>query len=236
MAIPRDERPKGLIAAEGDLTTWLEQEQLEMSRRERRRIGRDLHDGLGQELTGVALLMRGLAGQLERDAPQLLAPTNEIIALVNRAIEGARALARGLLPMTDEPGGLLAALRALADRGRALYDLDVQFRSEITPPLRLDENTAHHLYRIAQEALTNVVRHAQASRVEIVFRVVAGRYWLEIADDGIGLPTQVPASSGLGLGILRERAVQLGAQLEFVENSPRGTRVRVIGATQRQDG
>jgi len=236
IANPRDHRPPGLIAGDGDWMAWLEQEQREMSRRERRRIGRDLHDGLGQELTGVALLLRSLARQLETDAPQLQAPANEIIALVNRAIDGARSLARGLLPVTEEPGGLLAALRGLADRGRALYGLDVQCRSEITPPLWLDESTANHLYRIAQEALTNAVRHAQASRVEILLRVAAGRYLLEIADDGIGLAKAASDSSGLGLGILRERAVQLGAHLEFVENSPRGTRVRVIGAAERRDG
>lgn len=236
IATPRDDQPRGVIAADGDLMAWREQEQLAIARRERRRLGRDLHDGLGQELTGVALLLRGLARQLETHAPQLQGPTDEIIALVNRAIEGTRSLARGLLSVANEPGGLLAALRGLADRARALHGLDVQCRSEITPPLWLDENTANHLYRIAQEALTNAIRHAQAGRVEILLRVAAGGYLLEIADDGIGLSAAASDASGLGLGILRERAVQLGAHLDFMDNSPRGTRVRVIGTLQRRDG
>ncbi len=234
-ATPRDDRAPGLVAADDDWMAWLEQERLEISRRERRRLGRDLHDGLGQELTGVALLLRSLAQRLETDAPQLREPTNEIIALVNRAIDGARSLARDLLPVTQEPGGLLAALRGLAERGRTLYGLDVQCRSEIAPPLWLDHSTTNHLYRIAQEALTNVVRHARATRVEILLRVADGSFLLEIADDGIGLAAAASDSAGLGLGILRERAVQLGAHLEFVENQPRGTRVRVIGAAQRRD-
>src|SRR5271166_6168722 len=105
----------------------LEQEILEVSGRERQRIGRDLHDGLGQELTGIALMLRGLARRLEREAPEAMESVNEIVGLINRSIDSTRCLARGLLPVSIEQGGLLEALHSLADRSRGLYGLEVQF-------------------------------------------------------------------------------------------------------------
>ena len=111
----------------------LEQEILEVSSRERQTIGRDLHDGLGQELTGVALMLRGLATRIQREAPAAVDYVNEIVGLVNQSIETARSLARGLLPVRTDTGGLPFALRALAARSRDLYGLEVNFRAEVWP-------------------------------------------------------------------------------------------------------
>jgi len=111
----------------------LEQEILDISNRERHTIGRDLHDGLGQELTGVALMLRSLATRVQHQFPEGVATLNEIVGVVNQSIENARSLARGLLPVRSDTGGLPFALRELATRSRDLYQLDVHFRAEIWP-------------------------------------------------------------------------------------------------------
>jgi len=209
----------------------LEAELLAVSSRERQRIGRDLHDGLGQELTGVALMLRGLALRLEAHCPAAIPATNEAIGLVNQSIETARSLARGLLPVSAEEGGLVNALRLLAKRAAALYGIDVRCRIEPGAPLPLEVGDASHLYRIAQEALTNAVRHGHARHVEILLCVEGERYALTISDDGGGMPA-APRGTGLGLRIMAHRARLLAASLDFVPNTPRGTCVRVVG-TQR---
>jgi PAS domain S-box-containing protein len=220
----------GIVVNSRDVTERrrLEAELLAVSSRERQRIGRDLHDGLGQELTGVALMLRGLALRLEAHCPAAIPATNEAIGLVNQSIETARSLARGLLPVSADEGGLGSALCTLAKRAAALYGIDVRCRVEPGAPLPLTVADASHLYRIAQEALTNAVRHGHARQVQIVLCVEGERYALTISDDGEGLPA-APRGQGLGLRIMAHRARLLAASLDFVANTPRGTCVRVIG-------
>jgi PAS domain S-box-containing protein len=207
----------------------LEQEILDVSGRERQSIGRDLHDGLGQELTGVALMLRGLGSQVQERCPQALGSINEIIALVNQSIENARSLARGLLPVRAEAGGLATALRELASRSRDLYGMEVNFRAEVWPALYLDETDASHLYRIAQEALTNAARHGRATRVDIFLLVVRSTFSLYITDNGEGFCTPMSPYKGMGLKIMKYRAGMIGAKFEIAPSEPRGTVVRVIG-------
>jgi PAS domain S-box-containing protein len=213
----------------------LEQEVLVVSGRERHTIGRDLHDGLGQELTGVALMLRGLATRIQKQAPESVGQVNEIVRLVNQSIETARALARGLLPVNTDSGGLPCALRALADRGRDLYGFKVDFRAEVAPAIDLSETNASHLYRIAQEALTNTARHAQADAVEVYLLITESRFVLQISDDGVGIDAGVgvgeaaPAACGMGLKIMKYRASMIGATLDILPQQPRGTVVRVTG-------
>jgi PAS domain S-box-containing protein len=207
----------------------LEQEILDVSGRERQSIGRDLHDGLGQELTGVALMLRGLAGRVQERCPEAVDSINEIVGLVNQSIENARSLARGLLPVRTETGGLAFALRELAARSHDLYGLEVNFRAEGRPELTLDETDASHLYRIAQEALTNSARHGHATLVDIFLRVTGTTFLLCITDDGEGFRLPMSPYSGMGLKIMQYRADMIGAKFEIVLNVPRGTVVRVTG-------
>jgi PAS domain S-box-containing protein len=205
----------------------LEQEILDIATRERNTIGRDLHDGLGQELTGVALMLRGVATRIQREAPGAVTQVNEIVAHVNQSIESARALARGLLPVSTQGGGLPFALRALARRSRDLYGLEVNFRAEMQPDIVLSETSASHLYRIAQEALTNAARHGHASRVEIFLTVTHNNFSLRIKDDGTGIGVPDKPGTGMGLKIMRYRAGMIGAKFDIGPNMPRGTVVRV---------
>jgi two-component system sensor kinase FixL len=207
----------------------LEQEILDISGRERQSIGRDLHDGLGQELTGVALMLRGLSSRLQQSCPEAMDSVDEIVGLVNQSIENARSLARGLLPVRTETGGLVFALRELASRSRDLYGLEVSFRAEVWPELTLDETDASHLYRIAQEALTNSARHGHATRVDIFLLVTRSTFLLCISDNGEGFRPPTSPYSGMGLKIMQYRAGIIGASFEIAPNEPRGTVVRVTG-------
>jgi PAS domain S-box-containing protein len=207
----------------------LEQEILDVSGRERRSIGRDLHDGLGQELTGVALMLRGLAARVQQSCPEAMDSVEEIVALVNQSIENARSLAHGLLPVRTETGGLVFALRELASRSRDLFALEVNFRAEVWPELTLDETDASHLYRIAQEALTNSARHGHATRVEIFLLVTRNTFLLCITDNGEGFHPPTSPYTGMGLKIMRYRAGMIGARFEIAPNEPRGTVVRITG-------
>jgi signal transduction histidine kinase len=172
-------------------------------------------------------MLRGLATRIQSRCPDVVPNVNEVVSLVNQSIDTARSLARGLLPVRSETGGISFALRALAVRGRDLYGMDVKFRDEVAPEFELNETDASHLYRIAQEALTNTARHGRAGKVEIVLHGNAKSFMLRIADDGEGfkLPT---TSAGMGLKIMKYRAGMIGAKFEVGANEPRGTVITVV--------
>ena len=215
----------------------LQGELLETANREQRRIGSDLHDGLGQELTGIALLLRGIESRASRGTPVAADDVGEIVKLVNQAIQSTRSLARGLSPVEIERGGLAYALRALVARARELYSLDIRFMSRATAPITLDSGAKTHLYRIAQEALTNAARHSRCRRVTVRLRVLGQRVSLSIEDDGVGMDGSTDA--GMGMKILRYRAEIIGAQLRICAAKPSGTRIlcalqQPLPASQRQ--
>lgn len=203
----------------------LEREIIEIANREQRRIGNDLHDGLGQELTGVALMLRGLVGRLSKEKSPSIVDAEEIVALVNNAIENTRLLARGLSPVSIERGGLPSALRALATRLRETYGTQVRFRSRIWPQLALDSGASNHVYRIAQEAVTNAIKHGHAGEVLIDLQVTGTNVTLVVSDNGVGLPPGANLTSGMGLKIMHYRAAMLGGDVLIERRQEGGTRV-----------
>jgi PAS domain S-box-containing protein len=207
----------------------LEQEILDVSGRERQSIGRDLHDGLGQELTGVALMLRGLSSRIQQRCPDVVESVNEIVGHLNQSIETARSLARGLLPVRNETGGLNSALRALAVRSRDVYGLEVAFSAEVYPGSIFTETNASHLYRITQEALTNAARHGRASLVDIVLTAREDGFSLSITDNGVGFAPVTPSPSGMGLKIMKYRADMIGAKFAIAANQPHGAVITVTG-------
>ncbi|MEZ5458452.1 MAG: PAS domain-containing protein [Steroidobacteraceae bacterium] len=217
-----DGRPH-LLAVLNDISERrvLEREILEVSNREQHRIGNDLHDGLGQELTGVALMLRALSTQLRRTQPGAMAEFDDIVELLNRSIHNTRTLARGLSPVSLERGGLLPALRTLATRSRDSYGIPVSMRTRVTAPLRLDEAACNHLYRIAQEAINNAMRHGKPSRIVLQLGVDPRVVRLSVHDNGRGLPPGGPADTGLGLRTMRYRAHVTGGDV-LVENHRHG--------------
>ena len=206
----------------------LEREILEVSNREQHRIGNDLHDGLGQELTGVAMMLRGLTARIRRDFPSMVPDVDDIVALVNRSIFNTRTLAHGLSPVSLERGGLIPALRTLAARSRETYGLSISLRTRSQIPLRIDESAANHLFRIVQEALSNAMRHGRATRVTMQVTVDENVVRLSVHDNGRGLPTEGPSESGLGLRTMRYRAHVIGGELNVTNHRHGGTIVRCI--------
>jgi PAS domain S-box-containing protein len=203
----------------------LERAILQAVNREQYRIGNDLHDGLGQELTGVALMLRGVAGRLTAEYPAILPEIENITGLVNNAIESTRALARGLSPVNLERGGLQDALESLAMHASELYGVPTVFTYRLQPPRLLNAELANHLYRIAQEAVRNAVRHGNARSIRLHLSSARAKVKLSIVDDGVGMPAGAIDATGMGLKIMRYRARILGGTVNFELAEPCGTRV-----------
>jgi PAS domain S-box-containing protein len=205
----------------------LEREIIEISNREQQRIGSDLHDGLGQDLTGIALMLRGIVPQLCKEGSAARFDVEDVISLVNNAIESTRNLARGLSPVSGERGGLAAALQALAARASERYGVSVDIDADLEEPLGLNETAATHVYRIVQEALTNVIRHSLASEVVIRLETLGGELHLRVDDNGRGLPQPLPESAGgLGLKIMRYRTQMLSGDLVIETAAGGGASIR----------
>ena len=205
----------------------LEREIIEIANREQQRIGSDLHDGLGQDLTGIALMLKGVVSQLRKEGSAARMDVEDVIDLVNNAIESTRTLARGLSPVSGERGGLAAALQNLAARASERYGVKVEFHAKFDEPIRLSETSATHVYRIVQESLTNVVRHSRASEVSISLETAGGELHLRVDDNGRGFEQPLPDSAeGLGLKIMRYRAQMLGGDLVLESGSNGGALVR----------
>jgi two-component system sensor histidine kinase UhpB len=217
----------GLVCTIREVTAQktLEQEILEISNREQRRLGSDLHDGLGQELTGLSLLLKGLEVQLSREATQYLPQVKKISDLLARAIQSTRSLARGLAPVNLERGGLAEALRHLAARCSDMYSLNCTFTVGEQKLPDIEEGAATHLYRIAQEGTTNAARYARATSIAIDLRTVGRKLQLTVTDDGIGLSAGLAQGRpGMGLKIMEYRARMLGGTVSF-EEPGKGTRI-----------
>lgn len=202
----------------------LEKEILEISEREQQRIGRNLHDDLGQRLVGISYMSHQLAGALQAISSPEAGQATKITALLNDALSLTRSLARGLHPVALKSGGLIAALADLADRTAGMYQVTCHFESpEGEPPLT--DTAATHLYRIAREAVTNAVNHGQADKIRIALGVAAGLVELRVADNGCGMPRLSPRRKGMGLRIMNYRADVIGATLVFSTPESGGTLV-----------
>ncbi len=199
----------------------MEREILEIASREQLRIGSDLHDGLGQDLTGIALMLRSVSVTLRKEGSPARAEIDDIISLVNTAIESTRAMARGLSPVGADRGGLIAGLQMMAARGIDRYGVRTELTTRLREPLSIDDATASHLYRIAQEALTNAIRHGHVTQVTIDLCTGDGLLVLTITDNGRGLPVANRSGDGMGLKLMRYRAQMMQGALT-VSNHPEG--------------
>ncbi|HWP39650.1 MAG TPA: sensor histidine kinase, partial [Tepidisphaeraceae bacterium] len=200
----------------------LEQQVLEISDDERRRIGHDLHDGLGQHLTGISLLSETMAQQLRAGRRPDPASVETITRLVSQAVGITRDLAKSLWPVTLERDGLVAAVEELADMTSALFNINCTADFD-EPQLVLDRARAQHLYRIIQEAVNNSIRHGKAHNVRITLRrPQRDLLAVTIVDDGSGLSSKTTANPGLGLQIMQYRARMLGASLTVERASEAG--------------
>lgn len=234
-AIRRYDSPQGgaagLVGTTQDITErrMLEREIIEVVSREQERIGHDLHDGLGQELTGIGLMLKALAGSLDQKAPESARDLERVLGLVTDAVRSTRSLAHGLSPLALDRGGLSGALKALVRRSQELYRLDIRLRVKAWPHEELDQAVAMHVYRIAQEALANTARHAGASRVQVTLNLTQERVNLRVLDNGAGLPESADQAGGMGFKIMTYRARMIGAAID-VRRRPHGGTAVVVSA------
>jgi PAS domain S-box-containing protein len=203
----------------------MEKALLEISAREQRQIGQDLHDGLGQHLTGIAFMSKVLAQQLADGEAAEAEHARKIVDLVNQAIHKTRELARGLLPVFSASDGLMSALKQWASEVEDLFRISCRFECE-EPILIDDVGLATQLYHIAQEAVNNAIKHGRARRILLSLRRDGANGSLIVQDDGVGLPEILPQQPGLGLRIMRHRANMIGGTLEVRRGPERGTVVR----------
>ena len=209
----------------------LEKEILRVSEREQRRIGHDLHDTLCQHLTGTALAGQVVAERLAARSLPEAAEAGKVVELVEEGIDLARSLARGLYPVEMEAEGLMAAFQELAENITKGTKVLCVFERN-TPVLVHDDVAATHLYRIAQEAVRNAIRHGKAKRIDIALSERHGLVELSIEDDGLGLPEPGQATEGLGIRIMAHRAAMIGGTFS-IEPAPAGGTIVTCSFPQR---
>jgi len=208
----------------------LEHALIEASESEQRRIGHDLHDSLCQHLTGAALAAQVLHSKIESGAKPEPRDSEQVVRLVEEGIDLSRSIARGLAPVEMDAQGITAALRALAERTTANTPLLCELR---LPQLVLlnDTHTTTHLFRIAQEAVRNAVKHSRGKHIAITLTQETAHMIMSIEDDGEGLPADISSATGMGLHIMCHRASLIGADFQ-VKRLPRGTCVTVRTAAE----
>ncbi|HWZ57886.1 MAG TPA: PAS domain-containing protein [Gemmatimonadaceae bacterium] len=198
----------------------MEQAILEIGTTVQRQIAQDLHDGLGQHLTGIAFMSKVLEQKLADSKLAEATDAAKIVTLVNEAIHKTRELSRGLLPVVSGADGLISALARWAAEIEDLFHIPCEFQcadgAQVT-----DVRIATQLYHIAQEAVTNAIRHAKPTRLTV--SLAPGL--LVVQDDGIGVGDAPSRPTGLGMQIMRYRADMIGGSLDVRRATPGGTMV-----------
>jgi len=224
-----DGSPEYVIATGSDETERrrLQKAVLEIGDQEDRRIGQDLHDGLGQHLTGIAFMSKVLEEKLaDRHIPETHEAT-KILELVNEAINTTRELARGLLPIVSDRFGLMAALKQIAEDFADLFRITCRFECE-TPIVLADLGAATQLCRLAREAVSNAIKHGRATEVTITLGTVGGSGILIILDNGTGFPESTAPVAGRGLHIMRYRANMIGGTLQIDRGGLHNTSITCV--------
>jgi PAS domain S-box-containing protein len=204
----------------------LEKEIQQISESEKRRIGQDLHDGLGQYLTGIACMVKVVEQKLASRSLKEAEDVKKITTMVNETITQARDLARGLCPVELENNGLQAALQELASRVTRT-NVDCKLKAPTFTKV-YDNAAAIHLYRIAQEAVNNAIKHGRAKHVVIGLNTQNNQVELTVEDDGCGFPKTLGKATGIGLRVMNYRAAMIGATVSVAAGAQCGTLVRVV--------
>jgi signal transduction histidine kinase len=202
----------------------LETELLEITERERRRLGLDLHDDLGQKLSGLALMTKGLERKLVARHAREAGDAAKVHDLVQQTLTHARDLAHDLATLDFTDTDLPAALEALAKHAADLFKISCQFHAEGGIP-QLEAGVVSQLCKIAQEAVTNAIKHGKADEVAINLANGVGKVTLMVSNNGLPFPDLQGRSTGIGLRIMNYRASLLGAALEIKSAGAHGSRL-----------
>jgi signal transduction histidine kinase len=226
-----DGRPWFIHGVGFDITErkQLEEAILEISAQEQRRIAQDLHDGLGQHLTGIAFMSK----LLDESVPEAVEAA-KIVEMVNQAIDYTRQLARGLHPVAVEGSGLMSALKKWASEVEELFHVRCRFQCDRSVHIH-DVTVATHLYRIAQEAVNNAIRHGKAEQIVISLSAKGSTGTLMIEDDGTGFTKDPAKQPGVGLNIMDYRADMVGGSLKVLSNDDHGVTVTCVFPLRSMD-
>jgi PAS domain S-box-containing protein len=199
---------------------------LEATSREQHRLGMDLHDGLGQQLTVLSLMLSALSRSVgQQQIPQIESSLADLARHTVDCVAMARAIAHGLSPVAVGPGGFERSLQLLGQTASKLSEIEVMVNVQGLSAAALDNSIGDSVYRIVQEALGNAAKHGKATRITIDAALTDKRLIVSVTDNGIGLH-KASTSDGLGLGIMRYRARALGGRLEISSSQDGGTVVR----------
>ncbi len=233
--IGRDGKIRGGVLVMRDVTSGktMEKQIAEISDREQSRIGQDLHDTLCQQLVSVAYATEILRLALDQHNSPESAKVETIAEMVNQSITQARQFARGLYPVRLEADGLTSALEELATTVQSRSKIRCRFAID-DPVFINDEVAAINLYRIAQEAVNNAVKHSRARNISIGLGAVEDEVTLTVNDDGIGFPDHLDRPQGMGLHIMKYRARMIGASLDIRRGARGGTIVICSFRNQNQ--
>jgi signal transduction histidine kinase len=192
---------------------------------ERERLGRELHDGLLQELTGIAMMLHVLARNLVEPAPEQAKEAGRLCGMLTTAHGNARDLAKDFFPVELKQHGLFVALKGIAQRTQAQFGVSCEVRANPDATQTLSDAKAVPLFRIAQEAVRNAVKHARARDILIRLSKTRGAWQLTVKDDGIGFSDGSLETGGMGLRIMRYRAQMIQGTLAVGKDEGGGTRV-----------
>ena len=219
-------RPVRAAGTAQDITERVELERgiVAAGEHERNRIGRDLHDGLGQELTGISLRLQSLSQKLARESSPHVQAIRDLTAMIQNTIAETRRVARDLAPDFSIELGIDAALRALAEEVNEHSDVRCHAHCSAENEFH-DAEIATHFYRIAQESINNALRHSGAQNIELLYGHDGDSLFLEVLDDGTGIPSTESRGQGMGLRSMHYRARMLRGRLEVGLRDQGGTRV-----------
>ena len=211
----------------------LEHQITEITEYEQQRIGRELHDGLSQYLAAVSCAMTSLKMDTEKaGSPALAAKAAEIEKLLSESVNQTRDLARSLAPVHHSGPGLAAALDELSAATSRRLGIDCTFETSGEEAIK-EDGTATYLYRIAQEAVDNAVKHGKASEITVRLSANPNAVSLSVSDDGVGFSKTQKNSTGIGLSVMEYRAEFIGGELSIEERSNGGTTVSCVIQTER---
>ncbi|MFN1834169.1 PAS domain S-box protein [Balneola sp. MJW-20] len=213
----------------------LESEIIKISEEERRRIGQDLHDGLGQMLTGIGLMCQNLLARMEANKLPAADELREITHLIKEADKQARTLSHGLVPVELNSVGLCHALEQLCKRAEKLFSIDCTFKGSCDVEIRTEE-LATHLFRITQEAISNAVKHGKATHVKVLIEDKPESLVLRIEDNGTGFKRTVKNKkiNGMGIHTMRYRAHISGGELHIIESNEGRTVIEYVAHKEQR--
>jgi PAS domain S-box-containing protein len=199
----------------------LERALREATHQEHQRLGQEIHDGLGQELTGLAYLASSLATEAARASSPLANDLTKLAALARHTIATSRSIARGVSPLTESRGSLVQSLRQIADLAASGGNACVNFESIENAPLTLPSASRDQLHRITQEAVNNALRHSDAGNIGVMIQIDPTLVRIKVTDNGRGLRPTGAEHTGFGIDGMRQRAATIGARLR-IETRRRG--------------